>query len=176
MSARLTPSQTVGPFFSIGLPYERGPFAVEEATPGAFWIRGTVRDGNGDPVPDALIETWQAGTDGRFASGAEGFARSPSDEKGRFGIFTVKPGTAAGADGHVPAPHLEVALFARGLLKQLYTRIYFDDEGVANAADPILDGIADETARATLIAETAADGYLFDIRLQGDGETVFFAF
>jgi protocatechuate 3,4-dioxygenase alpha subunit len=172
----LTPSQTVGPFFAIGLPFERGPFAVPEGTPRGFWIRGTVVDGNSDPVPDAVIESWQAGPDGRYPEGDDGFARCPTDARGSFGIFTVKPGAIPGPGGTVQAPHLEVAVFARGLLKQVYTRIYFADEERANQGDPVLSSIADPVARATLVAEPSADGYTFDIRLQGEGEIVFFAF
>lgn len=173
MSAGLTPSQTAGPFFAIGLPFAAGPFAVSEGTPDAFWIRGSVLDGAGEPVPDAILETWQAGRDGRYGDGDEAFARCPTDEEGRFGVWTIKPGAAVAEDGTAPAPHLEVAVFARGLLKQVYTRIYFADEESANAADPLL---ADPRARATLVAPPTEDGYRFDIRLQGEGETVFFSF
>jgi protocatechuate 3,4-dioxygenase alpha subunit len=176
MTTGLTPSQTVGPFFSIGLPFERGPFAVPKGTPDAFWIRGVVLDGKGDPVPDAIIETWQAGLDGRHSASDEGFARCPTDDQGRFEVLTVKPGAIPGPGGTAQAPHIEVAVFARGLLKQLYTRIYFADEERANADDPILSGIADQGARATLVAEPSPDGYRFDIRLQGEGETAFFVF
>lgn len=174
MTRGLTPSQTVGPFFHLGLSSDRGPLAVSDGTPGAFWIRGAVLDGNGDAVPDALVETWQAGADGRSSSSAEGFARSATDEKGEYGIFTVKPGVEPGTSA-AEAPHIEVTVFARGLLTHLSTRIYFEDEASANATDTVLASIADPAARATLIAETTADGYRFDIRLQGEGETAFFA-
>lgn len=176
MTLGLTPSQTVGPFFAIGLPFERGPFAVPEDTPGGFWIRGTVVDGKGDPVPDAIIESWQPGSDGRYREDDDGFARCPTDERGSFGIFTVKPGAILGPGDTPQAPHLEVAVFARGLLKQMYTRIYFGDDKQANENDAVLSGIADPVARSTLVAELSTDGYHFDIRLQGEGETVFFAF
>jgi protocatechuate 3,4-dioxygenase alpha subunit len=172
----LTPSQTVGPFFSIGLPFERGPFAVPEGTSGGFWVRGSVLDGKADPVPDAIIESWQPGPNGRHPESDDGFARCPTDDRGRFAIFTVKPRAIPMAGGTVQAPHLEVAVFARGLLKQVYTRIYFADEERANDRDPVLSSIADPVARSTLVAEPSADGYRFDIRLQGQGETAFFEF
>jgi protocatechuate 3,4-dioxygenase alpha subunit len=163
-----TPSQTVGPFFSIGLAWEDGPFVVPEGTPGSFWIRGVVYDGAGDPVPDAVIESWQPNPEGRFAdAGFRGFGRSGTDDQGRFTILTMKPGPVDGA------PHIDVSVFARGLLQRVVTRIYFSDEDAANAADPALAALS-EPARATLIAAAADDGYRFDIRLQGERETVFF--
>jgi protocatechuate 3,4-dioxygenase alpha subunit len=173
MSALRTPSQTVGPFFSIGMSWDAGPFVVPEGTAGAVWIRGTMTDGAGEPVPDGVVEIWQPGRDGRFPAAAggsfRGFGRSSTDREGRFGFCTVKPGAVHGA------PHLDVAVFARGLLNHLFTRIYFGDEEAANAADPALAAIADEAARRTLVASPAGDGYRFDIRLQGDHETVFFS-
>jgi protocatechuate 3,4-dioxygenase alpha subunit len=162
MRAGTTPSQTVGPFFSLGLDWEDGPSVVAEGAPGAIWLRGRVLDGAGDGVPDALVETWQLRP--------EGFGRCATDEQGRWAIRTVKPGVAeAGV-----APHIAVAVFARGLLKHVVTRLYFADEAAANAADPLLAEL-DDDARATLLAAAAADGYRFDIRLQGPGETAFFA-
>jgi protocatechuate 3,4-dioxygenase alpha subunit len=155
------------------MPFERGPHAVPTGTPNAFWIRGAVLDGAGEPVPDAIVETWQAAADGRYSDGDEGFARCPTDDEGRFAVWTVKPGATAAEDGRSLAPHVEVAVFARGLLKQVYTRIYFADEERANADDPVL---ADPRARATLVAARSEDGYRFDIHLQGEGETVFFSF
>ena len=169
MTPRTTPSQTVGPYFSIGLPWEDGPDAVPAGTEGAIWLRGRVLDGEREPIPDALIETWQAAPDGRYGTpGFRGFGRCPTDADGNWAIRTVKPGAAAGQ-----APHVAVAVFARGLLKHLFTRIYFADEAEANAADPVLAGL-DEAARATLVAAREEDGYRFDVRLQGPDETVFF--
>ena len=173
MTAGRTPSQTVGPFFSIGMSWEAGPFVVPEGTEGAVWIRGTMTDGAGEPVPDGVVEIWQPGPDGRVASAAggggfRGFGRSSTDAAGRFGVCTVKPGAVDGA------PHVDVAVFARGLLNHLFTRIYFGDEESANAADPVLSSLGDEAGR-TLVAEPSGDGYRFDIRLQGDHETVFFS-
>ncbi|MEA2247056.1 MAG: protocatechuate 3,4-dioxygenase, alpha subunit [Solirubrobacteraceae bacterium] len=165
-----TPAQTVGPYFSIGLPWPDGPEVVPAGADGAIWLRGTVLDGAREPIPDALIETWQADPEGRYETpGFRGFGRCPTDETGAWAIRTVKPGAAGGQ-----APHIAVSVFARGLLHRVVTRIYFPDEAEANAADPVLTGL-DETARATLVAVQEGDGYRFDVRLQGPDETVFFA-
>jgi protocatechuate 3,4-dioxygenase alpha subunit len=179
MSDLLTPSQTVGPFLSIGLTWLHGHLVVAGDAPGAIRISGVLRDGEGAPVTDGMIETWQADQDGRFdhpddprgasGSGFEGFGRCATDGEGRYEIVTVKPG----ALGDGQAPHIDVSVFARGLLDRVVTRIYFPDETAANAADPLLSALPPERA-ATLVAESAGEGALrFDIRLQGDGETVF---
>ena len=181
------PSQTSGPFLSIGLLRDHlGPSVVSEDDPRAIRIRGRLLDGNGDPVPDGLIEIWQANAAGRYAheedtrtdipleDGFRGFGRSGTVDDGWFEFVTVKPGRVPAPDGELQAPHLVVLVFARGLLKQLLTRLYFPDESEANAADPILSEL-DETERATLIARAEDEGLRFDIRLQGDGETTFFA-
>jgi protocatechuate 3,4-dioxygenase alpha subunit len=179
MSDLLTPSQTVGPFLSIGLTWMHGHLVVPEDARGAIRISGVVRDGAGEPVTDGMIETWQADADGRFdhpddargasGSGFEGFGRCATDEEGRYEIVTVKPG----ALGDGQAPHIDVSVFARGLLDRVVTRIYFPDEPEANAADPLLSSLPPERA-ATLVARQEGQGALrFDIRLQGDGETVF---
>ena len=162
-----TPSQTVGPYFSIGLPWPDGPYVVQPGAEGAITLRGRVFDGAGDPIPDALIETWQAAPDGTFGGGFRGFGRAPTDESGEWEIVTLKPGRVDGQ-----APHVDVSVFARGLLHRVVTRIYFPDED--NAGDPTLDGL-DEAQRATLVAEAVDDGYRFDIHLQGPRETTFFA-
>ncbi|WP_328614357.1 protocatechuate 3,4-dioxygenase subunit alpha [Amycolatopsis sp. NBC_00355] len=177
-----TPSQTVGPYLSIGLPWPDGPYVVPEGTPGAIWIRGTVRDGAGDPVPDAMIETWQADPEGGFhhpddprgeASGEfRAFGRCPTETDGTYGILTLLPGVLPGGGGTTQARHIDVSVFARGLLNRVVTRIYFEDQD--NAEDPTLATVP-EDRRGTLIAAKTADGYRFDVRLQGDGETVFFA-
>jgi protocatechuate 3,4-dioxygenase alpha subunit len=190
MSDRLgcTPSQTVGPFLHIVLPWHDGPYVVPESTPSAFWISGRLLDGNGDPVPDGLIETWQPDPDGRFdhpddprgaakpaIPGFRGFGRSATDEHGRFAVLTVKPGALPAPGGGVEAPHIDVSVFARGLLDRVVTRIYFPDEVEANAADPVLASIDDARLRSTLLAVACADGGLrFDIHLQGADETAFF--
>jgi protocatechuate 3,4-dioxygenase alpha subunit len=179
----LTPSQTVGPFFAIGLPWPDGPDVVGPDVPGAIWIRGRVLDGSGQPVPDALIETWQADPEGHYpdpedpagAAGFRGFGRCPTGADGRYAVRTVKPGPVPAPDGRPQAPHLAMSVFARGLLDRVVTRVYFADEAAANEADPVLAGIEDPAARGTLLATPAADGYTFDIRLQGPDETVFFA-
>jgi protocatechuate 3,4-dioxygenase, alpha subunit len=161
MSRReLTPSQTVGPFFGIGLPWPDGPQAVAPGTPGAVWVRGTVLDGGGGSVPDALIETWQP----------EGAGRCATDDEGHFAIVTIKPGQDGAANG---APHLDVSVFARGLLTRLVTRMYFPDEHAANDADPVLRTLAPDE-RATLVAVREEGGLRLDIHLQGERETVFF--
>jgi protocatechuate 3,4-dioxygenase alpha subunit len=181
-----TPSQTVGPYFAIGLPWAGGPCAVAAAAPGAITISGVVYDGHGDPVPDSLIETWQADPDGRFADlhahggaseleGFRGFARCASEDgDGAFAIVTVKPGRVRAREGGFQAPHIDVSVFARGLLHRCVTRIYFADEPEANATDPVLRSVPVER-RDTLLAQPTSAGYRFDIRLQGPGETVFFA-
>ena len=167
-----TPSQTVGPYLSIGLTWDDGPYVVAADTPGAFWVRGQVRDGAGALVPDALVETWQADPDGRFDTAFRGFGRCPTDDDGRYAIRTRKPGVVASAAGSPQAPHLDVSVFARGLLHRVVTRIYFADEP-ANATDPVLSSVPRDR-RPTLIATSADDGYRFDIHLQGNDETVFF--
>jgi len=189
MTGRLTPSQTAGPYLAIGLPWPDGPFVVAEGTPGAITITGVVRDGAGEPVHDALVETWQADPDGRFdhsddprgASaqwadrGFTGFARASTVDGGSFEIVTVKPGRVPFGDGRQQAPHLDVSVFARGMLDRTVTRIYFPDEAAANAADPVLSAV-DPKRRHTLVAVGEPDGTLrFDIHLQGEHETVFFA-
>jgi len=170
-----TPSQTVGPFFAIELPYDEGRHVVREGAPGAIWLRGRVIDGAGEPVPDALVESWQADPAGEFGGEFRGFGRSGTDDEGRWAILTLKPGPVAGPDDTRQAPHVDLAVFARGLLHQVVTRLYFADEDQANAADPVLAGL-DEQARATLVAQRSDDGhYELDIHLQGPDETVFFA-
>ena len=166
----ITPAQTVGPYFSIGLPWPDGPEVVAAGAEGAIWLRGRVLDGEREPIPDALVETWQGDPDGRYETpGFRGFGRCPTDDEGRWAIRTVKPGAAGGQ-----APHIAVSVFARGLLHRVVTRIYFADEADANAGDPVLSSL-DTPARATLVAAPQEDGYRFDVRLQGADETAFFA-
>jgi protocatechuate 3,4-dioxygenase alpha subunit len=170
-----TPSQTVGPFFAIELPYADGPYVVAEGAEGAIWLRGRVLDGAGDPVPDAMVESWQAGPDGRFDGAFRGFGRSGTDAEGAWAILTLKPGAVPAPDGDTQAPHVDLMVFARGLLSHVVTRLYFDDEADANAADPVLSALSDDAARATLVAAREDGGYRLDIHLQGPDETVFFA-
>jgi protocatechuate 3,4-dioxygenase alpha subunit len=183
---RPTPSQTVGPFFHIGLGYGSFEELVPADRHGAIRIEGIVSDGEGAPVNDALIEIWQANEAGRYAHPEDrrtelaldedfaGFGRCATDELGRYGFVTVKPGRVPGPNGGMQAPHIEVSVFGRGILKRLATRIYFPGEEQANREDPILSLIEDPDLRSTLLA-TEDDGvYRFDIHLQGDRETAFF--
>jgi protocatechuate 3,4-dioxygenase, alpha subunit len=179
-----TPSQTVGPFFAIGLSCD-GVELVPADSPAAVRVGGVVLDGDGKPVSDALVEIWQANSAGRYAhpedtrddvpleDGFRGFARAGTDDDGRYGFVTVKPGPVPAPGGGFQAPHIEVSVLARGLLKRLATRIYFPDEPEANEADPVLASL-DPELRGTLVARQD-DGMLrFDIHLQGDRETAFF--
>ncbi len=183
----LAPSQTVGPYLAIGLTRDLiTPQVVDPADPRAVRLRGTLLDGAGEPVPDGMIEIWQANAAGRYAHPADdrtdleledgflGFGRSGTAPDGRFEFVTVKPGRVPWPGGGLQAPHLEVGVFARGLLKRVVTRVYFPDEAEANAADPVLSRL-DDTARATLVAVAEDGGLRFDIRLQGPGQTTFFA-
>jgi protocatechuate 3,4-dioxygenase alpha subunit len=149
-------------------------------------VAGSVLDGDGKPIPDAVLEVWQANADGKYAHpddtqdraidpGFSGFGRIPTDADGRFRFATIKPGATPGPGNGLQAPHIVVALFMRGMGKQLYTRIYFSDEA-ANSTDPILGRIEEPARRDTLIAKRI-DGtgeYRWDINMQGENETVFF--
>jgi protocatechuate 3,4-dioxygenase alpha subunit len=181
-----TPSQTVGPYFAIGLPYAGGADVVAEGTPGAFTLRGSVYDGNGGLIPDHLIEVWQPDGEGRFADlhgyggvselpGFRGFARVGFEVgDGDYAIRTIKPGRVPDAAGVLQAPHIDMSVFARGTLHRVVTRVYFADEPEANATDPLLVRVPAER-RHTLLAQRSNDGYVFDIHLQGEAETVFLA-
>ncbi|HVC03065.1 MAG TPA: hypothetical protein VND88_00190 [Candidatus Acidoferrales bacterium] len=159
MTLPLTPSQTVGPYFAIGPGPTIGAQVVPEGTPGAVRISGHVLDSEGQPVRDALVETWQP----------EGVARSATDDEGHVAVLVIKPsGATAGA-----APHIDVSVFARGLLTRLVTRVYFPDESTANGNDAALRVLTPEE-RATLIAANDGAGLRFDTHLQGERETVFF--
>lgn len=183
--AELTPFQTVGPFFAICLS-ESGcaRIATEHALGRHITIEGTVSDGAGDAVSDALVEIWQANAAGRYAHPDDhqakpldpnftGYGRAPTDDDGRFAIETVMPGRVTGPGGTLQAPHLLLSILARGILTRLVTRVYFADEP-STADDAILQLVPAER-RASLIARrTADDAYTFDLTLQGEGETVFF--
>ena len=156
----ITPSQTVGPYFTLGL------LDANELVADGLRITGRVLDGAGEPVPDAVVEIWQADEAGRYRQDF-GWGRSGCDAEGRYSFTTCKPGSVDGQ-----APHLTMLVFARGLLKPVLTRMYFPDEEEANARDPVLSAVDDPTS---LLARSGADGLEFDVRLQGDGETVFFA-
>lgn len=181
----LTPSQTVGPFLAIGLSWPDGPFVVPRGTAGAVWLRGRVLDGEGQPVTDALVETWQADPAGRFdhpddprgavappLPGFRGFGRSET-VTGEYSVLTVKPGRVPDGSGGLQAPHVDVSVFARGLLDRVVTRLYFADDSAANTEDPVLRALP-EPARRTLLAQPTDDGYRLDIVLQGVAETTFF--
>lgn len=179
-----TPSQTVGPYLAIALPWPDGPDVAAQGTPGRITITGRVTDGAGEPVPDGLVEVWQADPDGRFNhpddprgsstyQGFRGFGRCPTDADGGYVCHTLKPGSLPDGDGGTEAPHLDVSVLARGLLDRLVTRIYFPDEDEVNDADPVLASL-DPVDRARLIAVADGDGLRFDIRLQGEDQTPFF--
>jgi protocatechuate 3,4-dioxygenase alpha subunit len=186
----ITPSQTAGPYFAYALT-PAGRYAIadlatndlvtDDAVGERITIAGRVIDGDGELVTDAMLEIWQADGEGRFP-GADpalsnarfkGFGRCECDAEGRFSFRTVKPGRVPGPNGAMQAPHLDVGVFARGILRRLFTRIYFEGEA-GNESDPILKLVPAER-RSTVIARRAgADVYKLDIRLQGENETVFF--
>jgi protocatechuate 3,4-dioxygenase alpha subunit len=169
MTSRQSPSQTIGPMYGFAL-YRKGmERAAEPDETGAVHIRGSVLDGDGEPLahPDALVEVWLG----------DQFTRARTDAFGQWQVWIRKPTEGPVLpDGTVLAPYVHATVWARGLLKQAETRIYFPDEAEANAADPVLARVP-ESRRHTLIAVPDADGALrFDIRLQGEDETVFFDF
>ena len=183
----LTPSQTVGPYLTLGL-LDGSPISssiVSRDDPRAIVVRGRLLDGNSDPVPDGMIEFWQANEAGRYTHPADtrddvpledgfwGFGRSGTANDGWYEIVTLKPGRVPAPDGRLQAPHIVVGVFARGLLKRLATRLYFPDEEEANAADPVLSEL-DERERATLVALQENGGLRFDVCLQGEEQTAFF--
>ncbi len=187
MSFETSASQTVGPYLHIGLTWLVTENLVEPGVEGQpITITGVITDGDGKPVNDALVEIWQANTHGRYPHPEDtrdlplepafrGFGRSPTDKDGRFRFTTIKPGRVPGPDGALQAPHISVTIFMRGMLRQLNTRIYFPDDP-ANAKDAVLSGVP-AARRATLVAKRTpgkAHALTWDVRLQGDGETVFF--
>jgi protocatechuate 3,4-dioxygenase alpha subunit len=178
MSDIRTPSQTAGPFLSIGMGWCSDSSTATSEGDRLIHVAGGVFDGNRVPVTDAVLEFWQADAAGSFARDAafgwRGFARALSDGEGGYSLRTVKPGRVRDGSGALQAPHIDVSIFARGLLQRVVTRIYFSDEPAANAEDPVLASITDPRRRATLVALLGEDGYRFDIRLQGEEETVAF--
>jgi len=199
----ITPSQTVGPFFAYCLaPNGRcqwdpnGSYSWKETigdnliTPDTsgqkIRIEGRITDGDGAPINDAMLEIWQADAQSRYAHPRDdrarpnakfkGFGRSATDKDGNYSFDTVKPGAVAGPGGQPQAPHIVFCIFSRGMLRQIYTRLYFSDEE-ANAGDPILT-LVPADRRGTLVAHKSMRGelpiYRFDIRVQGENETVFF--
>ena len=195
MSLQTTPSQTVGPYLSIGLDWLNRNDIAGSADGTRVTVEGRVFDGDGLPISDSVIEIWQANAAGKYAHpddrqdkplepGFTGFGRIPTDAEGRFYFTTIKPGRVPGhRTEQLQAPHLEVSVLARGVIKRLATRMYFPDEP-GNAEDPVLKLVPAER-RATLIATKAAQSaqsdaqsatleLQWDVRIQGDGETVFF--
>jgi len=180
-----TPSQTVGPYLAIVLPRPDGPDVAASGAADAVTLTGRLVDGAGEGVPDGLIEVWQADPAGRFdhpddprgatsAPGFRGFGRCPTGADGEFAFRTLKPGALPDGAGGLEAPHLDVSVFARGLLQRLVTRIYFPDEDDANALDPVLAGLH-PAERRLLTATEQPDGTLrFEITLQGEDQTPFF--
>ncbi len=187
-----TPSQTVGPYFAYGLTpmgYGRPGIAThriaDDTVPGRhIVVTGRVLDGKGEPISDGMLEVWQADAQGRLAHPADGrtadfhgFGRAGTNDRGEYRFETVKPGRVVGADARLQERHLGVSVCARGMPSHAYTRIYFSDEAEANAEDAVLNAV-EPGRRQTLIAvreETpGATLYRFDVRLQGDEETVFF--
>jgi protocatechuate 3,4-dioxygenase, alpha subunit len=187
MRPQETPSQTIGPFFKPSLVRSGQESLVSSRSRGEhITIEGRVLDGDAAPVSDAMIELWQANADGRYDHPDDlqeklldpefhGFGRAATDEHGRFRFSTIKPGSVPGLDNKMQAPHINVSIFARGLLKRLVARIYFPGEPL-NGADAVLNAVAPER-RSTLVAriENLEQRMLhFDIVLQGENETVFF--
>jgi protocatechuate 3,4-dioxygenase alpha subunit len=201
--SEITPSQTVGPFFAYGLaPHSccdwqpsdvydwkqtvGSNLVTPDATGTRIRIEGRITDGDGIGINDAMIEIWQADAQGRYASPRDtrarpntqfkGFGRSATDENGEFSFDTVKPGSVPGPEGKPQAPHIVVCIYSRGMLRQLYTRLYFSDES-SNSSDPILTLVPGDR-RDTLIAHKQShmghNVYRFDIRVQGGAETIFF--
>lgn len=185
MSLLLTPSQTVGPYFALGLERLYSDRIAAPTDEGhAVRVGGRILDADGQAVPDAVVELWQADSLGRYAEAEDpqdasqnrawrGFGRVPTDANGRFGFSTVKPGSVRGPGSTMQAPHIVVLLGMRGLLRHLMTRMYFPDEP-RNGDDPIL-GLVPAERRQTLVAKAVSDDVLdWDIHLQGPLETVFF--
>jgi protocatechuate 3,4-dioxygenase, alpha subunit len=187
MSTPRTPSQTVGPFFHLGMDkLQNDHLAVTGVAGERITVRGRVLDGDGKGVPDAVMELWQADAEGKYfraesaqgkapAGGFRGFGRIDTKADGGFSFTTIKPGRVRESGEAEQAPHISVTIFMRGLLKQLFTRVYFPDDP-ANKTDAVLNAVPAER-RATLIVKSVAgdkDVFDWDVILQGEGETVFF--
>jgi protocatechuate 3,4-dioxygenase, alpha subunit len=187
VSRTATTWQTVGPFFSIGMTrLYRDTIAGPGVAGERVEISGRILDGDGAPVPDGIVEIWQANSQGKYAHpedtqdksvepGFSGYGRVPTDEDGRFRFTTIKPGRVPGPDGKLQAPHLAISVFTRGLQRRLITRVYFPDEP-GNREDFALD-LVEQSRRATLIARKmhGRTGALeWNVILQGANETVFF--
>ena len=191
----ITPSQTVGPYFAYGLSSQgkydwndafSNNLVTADASGERIRVEGRVFDGDGAPMPDCMLEVWQADAQGRFAdpqdkralpnSSFRGFGRIGTDAGGGYAFDTIKPGQVADPDGKPQAPHIVLAVYARGMLLHLYTRIYFDGEA-SNAADPVLALVPADRRRTLIATRQPGSGnavYRLDIHMQGDDETVFF--
>ena len=185
MSLWATANHTVGPYFHIGMAWACNVDMAPAGTPGRrVEIAGQVLDGAGRPVADALLEIWQANAAGRYAHPDDhralpldpafrGFGRVATDREGRFRVLTIKPGAVPAADGSMQAPHLAITLFMRGLLRHLYTRVYFPEDDPVRF-DPVLALVPVER-RGSLVARAAGDArFEWNVNLQGEAETVFF--
>ena len=176
-----TPGQTIGPFYGYALPYDGGQHLVPPGRADAVRLTGRVLDGRGQPVPDALVEIWQADTAGRVVQEAgslhrdghtfTGWGRASTDNAGRYSFTTVRPGSTE--DGRLP--FIAMTVFARGLLNRLFTRVYLPADEADLAAEPLLASLPPER-RATLVATDDGSTLHFDLHLQGDQETVFLTF
>lgn len=177
-----TPGQTVGPFFGYALPYDGDGDLIDRAHPGSIRLHGTVRDGAGTPIPDAIIEIWQADADGtvpqrpgslkRDGYTFTGFGREATDDAGHYTFTTVNPG----ATEQGKAPFIAVAVFARGLMHKLHTRAYLPEDTGTLASDPLLSSLSTDRRRTLMATREDDGGLLWDITLQGEDETVFLAF
>jgi protocatechuate 3,4-dioxygenase, alpha subunit len=179
-----TSSQTIGPYLHIGMDWAVDPdFAGPDVKGERITVTGRIVDGDGKPVNDAMLEIWQANAHGRYAhpedrrdlpldKGFAGWGRVTTDEEGRFRFNTIKPGRVPATDGSLQAPHLNVTIFMRGMLRQLVTRIYFDADS-ANTRDPVLAQVP-QARRSTLIARPTGGVLEWNVVLQGERETVFF--
>lgn len=175
-----TPSQTIGPFFGFALPIERGEQIVPGHRAGAIRLHGTVTDGAGEPVIDSVVEAWQADESGaisrdrgvlaRDGYGFTGFGRTSTNLAGEYSFTTLKPGAVG-----TSAPYVLITVFARGLTRHLFTRAYFPEDTEAHAGDTVLTAAGERAGTLVSVAD-GADSYRFDIRLQGEGETVFLDF
>jgi protocatechuate 3,4-dioxygenase alpha subunit len=185
MKLQPTASQTVGPYLHIGFDWLVTERVAAPGCPGQhFQLEGRVLDGDGKPIPDAVVEIWQADANGKYAHpedqqpkpstpGFRGFGRMPTDPDGRYRFFTIKPGPVPDPQGGLQAPHLLVSVFMRGLLKRVVTRVYFPNEP-RNTDDRVLRQVPADR-RGTLVAREVSAGELeWDIIVQGPHETVFF--
>ncbi len=178
-----SPGQTIGPFFGYSLPFADGEKLVARTHPAAVRLHGTVRDGDGDPIPDALLEIWQTDGEGNIVQEPgslhrdgytfTGWGRTPTDNAGHYSFTTIAPAASEPKPGR--APFIAMTVFARGLLNRLFTRVYLPGDDQALAADPLLSSVPADR-RSTLIATPDAGGYRFDVVLQGENETVFLAY